>query len=64
MRTLLKNMKPTQDGKSSEEFNAEMEKFKQALQKIKGLMAEQSAFNRDLLNSVSKNHCSTQMMYA
>merc|ERR1711872_168660 len=47
-------MKPTQDGKSTEEFNAEMANFKQALKKIKGLMEEQSTFNRELLNSVGE----------
>jgi len=52
MRTLLKSMKPTKDGKSEEEYAAEVAKFKQALEKIRGLMEEQSSFNRDLLNAV------------
>merc|ERR1712086_1222777 len=45
-------MKPTKDGKSEEEYAAEVANFKKALEKMRGLMAEQTSFNRDLLNAV------------
>lgn len=55
MRTFLKSQKPKMDdSKTPEEYEKEVEKFKHALQIMKGLMEDQTNFNAHLLDEVGK----------